>query len=102
MDSASLPNADGDFFNAWVLNGTTVTVDITKAIAYQQTLLNNIAKQEAQHRTTNVGAGIDNVLSDADWLALLSTARAAVGTASTTQALRDALKPLQEAIEANK
>jgi hypothetical protein len=31
VDSDSLPNEHNDFFNAWELNGTTVTVSLTKA-----------------------------------------------------------------------
>jgi len=31
VDSDSLPNEHNDFFNAWELNGTTITVSLTKA-----------------------------------------------------------------------
>lgn len=31
VDSNSLPNEHNDFFNAWELNGTTVTVNLAKA-----------------------------------------------------------------------
>jgi hypothetical protein len=33
VDSNSLPNEHNDFFNAWEFNGTTVTVNLTKAKA---------------------------------------------------------------------
>lgn len=33
VDAATLPEADNDFFNAWELNGSTVTVNLTKAKA---------------------------------------------------------------------
>lgn len=33
VDAATLPEADNDFFNAWELNGSTVTVSLTKARA---------------------------------------------------------------------
>ena len=33
VDNDSLPNEHNDFFNAWELNGTTVTVNLTKAKA---------------------------------------------------------------------
>jgi hypothetical protein len=33
VDSADLPQADNDFFNAWELNGGVVTVNLTKAKA---------------------------------------------------------------------
>jgi hypothetical protein len=101
VDSSTLPEADGDFFNAWELNGTTVSVNMTKAIAYQQSQLNSMAKAEASHRATNTGAGISNKLSDTDWLALLTTARTAIAAATTTQNLRDAVAPVQAAITTN-
>jgi len=101
VDSSILPNSDNDFFDAWVLNGSTVAVDMTKAIAVQQKNLNIFAKTEANHRATNVGAGIENNLSDTDWLALLATARTAIAAATTTQQLRDAAAPVQAAIAAN-
>ena len=33
VDADTLPNADGDFFNAWELNGETVAVNMDKAKA---------------------------------------------------------------------
>jgi hypothetical protein len=33
VDNDSLPNEHNDFFNAWELNGTTITVNLTKAKA---------------------------------------------------------------------
>ena len=33
VENDSLPNEHNDFFNAWELNGTTVTVNLTKAKA---------------------------------------------------------------------
>jgi hypothetical protein len=101
VDDSTLPNADGDFFNSWELNGSTVTVNMTKAIAQQQANLNALAKAEASHRATNTGAGISNKLADSDWLALLTTARTAIAAATTTQGLRDAVAPVQAAITAN-
>jgi len=101
VDDSTLPNADGDFFNSWELSGSTVTVNMTKAIAQQQTNLNALAKSEASHRATNTGAGIENKMSDADWLALLATARTAIAAATTTQQLRDAVAPVQAAVTTN-
>jgi hypothetical protein len=101
VDDSTLPNADGDFFNSWELSGSTVTVNMTKAIAQQQVNLNSLAKAEASHRATNTGAGISNKLADSDWLALLTTARTAIAAATTTQGLRDAIAPVQAAITAN-
>ena len=101
VDDSTLPNADGDFFNSWELSGSTVTVNMTKAIAQQQANLNALAKGEASHRATNTGAGIENKLADSDWLALLTTARTAIAAATTTQGLRDAVAPVQAAITQN-
>lgn len=33
VDADTLPNADGDFFDAWELSGSTVSVNLTKAKA---------------------------------------------------------------------
>jgi len=78
-----------------------VAVNMTKAIAQQQANLNALAKGEANHRATNTGAGIANKLDDADWLALLTTARTAIAAATTTQQLRDAVAPVQAAVTTN-
>jgi hypothetical protein len=101
VDDNVLPHVDDDFFNSWELNGSEVSVNMTKAIAQQQANLNALAKSEANHRATNTGAGIANKLSDSDWLALLATARTAISSATTTQNLRDAIAPVQSAIAAN-
>ena len=101
VESDTLPNEDNDFFNAWELNGSTVTVNITKAQALATEWLNNMAKSEVTHRMTNTGAGINNVLADSDWLALLTTARTTISSVTTTQGLRDAIKPVSDAIAAN-
>jgi len=102
VDSSILPESDNDFFDAWELNNSIVSVNIKKAIAIQQNLLNSLAKTEAQYRMTNTASGIDNKLVDADWLALLTTARSTISSATTTQELRDAIVPIQSAITANK
>jgi hypothetical protein len=102
VDSSTLPQgADAQFFDAWVLNGSTVSVDLTKAKAVANNNLNAMAKAEVTHRTTNTGIGVENKLSDADWLALLTTARTAISSATTTQQLLDAITPVQSAITAN-
>jgi len=101
VDDSILPISDNDFFNSWELNGSTISVNITKAIAQQQSELNSIAKIEVNHRATNTGAGIENKLSDTDWLSLLSTARTTIASCTTTQQLRDAIAPVQSAISDN-
>ena len=102
VDSSTLPQgSDAQFFDAWVMNGSTVTVDMTKAKTIANNNLNIMAKSEVNHRATNTGIGVSNVLSDADWLALLTTARTAITNATTTQNLLDAVAPVQAAITAN-
>ena len=39
VDRATLPEADSDFFNAWELSGTAVSVNLTKAKALTKTRL---------------------------------------------------------------
>lgn len=103
VDENSLPQGtDAQFSGAWVLNGSIVTVDMTKAKAITNVNLNNIAKKEANHRLTNTSIGLPNVLSDADWLALLATVRTNITNANTTQNLVDALVPVETAIINNK
>lgn len=102
VDDSVLPQADNDFFDAWELNNGTVSVNLDKAKTIATNNLNAMAKIEVNHRATNTGIGIDNKLSDADWLTVLNTARTAISSATSTQNLRDAVKPVSDAIEANK
>jgi len=101
-DTSILPTgSDDQFFDAWELNGKSVSVNLDKAKTIANNNLNAMAKQEVNHRATNTGIGVSNVLSDADWLALLTTARTAITNATTTQQLLDAITPVQSAITAN-
>ena len=103
VDDSTLPQGDDSlFFDSWVLNGTTVSVDLTKAKAIATSNLNSLAKAEAQHRFTNTSIGLDNILTDADWIALLNTARSAITASADTTALVASVAPVQDAIEANK
>lgn len=103
VDRNSLPQGtDAQFYDAWVLNGSTISIDMTKAKTITNVNLNDIAKKEANHRLTNTSIGLPNVLSDADWLALLTTARTNITNANTTQNLVDALVPVETAIINNK
>jgi hypothetical protein len=102
VDDSTLPQgADAQFFDAWELNGKSVSVNLDKAKTIANNNLNSMAKSEVNHRATNTGIGVSNVLSDADWLALLTTARTAITNATTTQNLLDAVAPVQAAITAN-
>lgn len=103
VDASELPQGDdAAFFDAWELNSGTVSVNIEKAKVYQTNMVNNIAKAEAQHRMTNSSIGLDNKLSDADWIALLTNVRSNISQANTTTDLVEAIVPLNEAISDNK
>jgi hypothetical protein len=102
IDDSTLPQGDdAQFFNSWVLNGTTVTVNQTKAQTQAVSILDQITYSEAQHRLSKVGSGLTNVLSDTDWLALIATAKSAINTSSNTSALLSSIAPVQNAITAN-
>ena len=103
VDDSTLPQGDdASFFDAWLLNGSTVSVDLDKAKALQTASLNNLAKAEAQHRFSNDSIGIDNKLSDAAWKALVVAGRSAITASADTTALVAAIFPVSDAIEANK
>jgi len=88
VDDSVLPQgADAQFFDAWELNGTTVTVNLEKARAFKLKQYNAGAVQEAQKRQLNTLAGIDNAVSDADFMAKLQANRAAIASATTTAEL---------------
>ena len=102
VDDSTLPQGtDAQFFDAWTLSGSTVSVNQTKAQAIATANLNSMAKTEAQHRLTNTSIGLTNKLDDTTWLALLTTARSAISSANNTAGLVSALAPVQAAIAAN-
>ena len=102
VDDSTLPQGDdASFFDAWVLNGSTISINIEKAKTIATANLIAIAKVEAQHRMTNSSIGIDNKLSDADWIALLNTARNAISESATTTDLLTSIKPVSDAVADN-
>jgi len=85
VDDSTLPQgADAQFFDAWELSGSTVTVNFAKAQAIKLAQYNAVAVQEAQKRQLNTLAGIDNAVSDADFTASLVAGRASIASATTT------------------
>ena len=86
VDTSALPT-DNDFFDAWELSGSTVTVNFTKAQAIKLAQFNASAIQEAQKRQLNTFAGIANAVSDADFTAGLAAGRASIASATTTAQL---------------
>ena len=88
VDDSVLPQgADAQFFDAWELSGSTVTVNFTKAQAIKLAKFNASAIQEAQKRQLNTLAGINNAVSDADFTTSLTAGRASIASATTTDEL---------------
>ena len=88
VERSSLPQGDdAEFFDAWELNGTTVTVNFSKAQADRLARYNNAALLVAQARQLNAGIGLPNTPDDATWLAKLTADRASIASATTTTQL---------------
>jgi len=88
VDDSTLPQgADAQFFDAWELSGSTVTVNFEKAKAMKLAQFNAAAVAEAQKRQLNTLAGIENAVSDADFSAKLFAGRASIASATTTAEL---------------
>jgi len=88
VDDSVLPQgSDAQFFDAWKLNGSTVTVDFPTAQAHKLRDFNAAAVQVAQKRQLNTLAGIANAVADADFTAELTAGRAAIAAATTTAQL---------------
>jgi hypothetical protein len=85
LDTATLPQGDDAlFFDAWELNGTTVTVNLDKAKAFKLSQYNAAAVAEAQKRQLNTLAGLENTSDDATFVAKLKADRAAIAAATST------------------
>jgi hypothetical protein len=88
VENSTLPQgSDAQFFDAWELSGSTVTVNFEKARVIKLTQYNAIAVQEAQKRQLNTLAGINNAVSDADFMAKLTADRTSIANATTTAEL---------------
>ena len=88
VEDSTLPQgADAQFFDAWELNGSTVTINFEKAKAIKLDQCNAKAVAEAQKRQLNTLAGIENAVSDADFTASLVAGRASIASATTTAEL---------------
>ena len=85
VDDSTLPQgADSVFFDAWKLDGSTITVDFPTAQAHKLRDFNAAAVEVAQKRQLNTLAGIANAVSDADFTAELTAGRTAIANAKTT------------------
>jgi hypothetical protein len=88
IDDSALPQgSDAQFFDAWVLNGSTVSVNFAKAQSDRLDQYNSAALTVANQRNLNTLAGIANAVADADWAAQLTTDRASIAAATTTAGL---------------
>ena len=88
VDDSTLPQgADAQFFDAWELSGSTVTVNFEKAKAIKLAQFNAKAVAEAQARQLNTLAAIANEIADADFIASLTAGRASIAIATTTAEL---------------
>ena len=95
VDSSSLPQgADAQFFDAWELSGSTVTVNFEKAKAIKLAQFNAAAVAEAQKRQLNTLAAIANEIADADFIASLTAGRTAIASATTTAELVAVANPV--------
>ena len=120
VDDSTLPQGDdAKFFDAWRLVNNVVSVDSAAALEIATKQLNGLVYSEVQHRSAKAAAGLTNVMADADWSALIATARtnlanakgtpAVAATATTpevpavlyTTMLLKAIEPVQAAISAN-
>ena len=88
VDSSTLPSGvDEQFFNSWVLNGTAVSVDFSKAQAQYLAEYNSASTFSAGVRGTNTLAGISNTPPDSVWIASMNIDRASIASATTTEQL---------------
>ena len=95
VDDSVLPQgADAQFFDAWELSGSTVTVNFAKAQAQKLAQFNASAVQIAQKRQLNTLAGIDKAVADADFTAGLVAGRTAIANAKTTADLVAVANPV--------
>jgi hypothetical protein len=88
VDDSTLPKgADAQFFDAWQLNGSTVTVNLEIAKEYKLKRFNADAIAVIQKRQLNTLAGISNDISDEIFANELSVNRTAIANAKTTDDL---------------
>ena len=89
VDAAALPQNDNDFFDAWRLVNGAIVVDLAAAKDIALWRFNNFAKDKADERAKNTAIGIENDVSDADFLKSLTAKRLEINTATSTAELRN-------------
>lgn len=94
VDDSTLPQgADAKFFDAWELNGSTVSVNLNKAKTIKLAQFNENAIQIAQKRQLNTLAGIKNDISDVDFSDELNVGRQNIANAQSTTDLASIANP---------
>jgi len=103
VDASVLPEeTDKMFFGAWELINSTVIVNIEKAKLLAIKIINNFAKEESINRSSNNSIGIENKLTDTEWLNLLTNARESIDNATTTEEMFEEITLIKNAINDNK
>lgn len=102
VDNAIFPqNADAKFFNAWELNGSTISVNFDKAKTIANKNLDDVLYKETEHRINKIKIGLTNTLNDSDWLQLINNCRIEISSSTTTQELVDILNLIEDTIKNN-
>ena len=95
VEDTTLPQgSDAQFFDAWELNGLTVSVNLEKARTIKLNQFNECALEVAQKRQLNTLAGIPNDISDADFSNKLTIGRTDIAKATTTTELSLIANPI--------
>lgn len=94
IDDSALPQGAGaQFYDAWELNGTTITVNFDKAKVERMAQFNSVALVVAQKRQANTLIGIPNVPDDTVFMAEITTGRNGITTATTLDELAAIVNP---------
>lgn len=94
IDDSALPQGAGaQFYDAWELNGTTITVNFDKAKVERMAEFNQVALIVAQKRQANTLIGIPNVPDDTIFMAQITTGRNGITTATTLDELVAIINP---------
>ena len=88
IDADDLPQGENDFFDAWRLVDGAVGIDLAAAKGIATQRFNDLAKIKADERARNTAIGIDNDVSDADFIASLTAKRLEIDAATSTAELR--------------
>ncbi len=88
IDADALPQGEDDFFDAWRLVDGVVVVNLAAAKSIALWRFNDLAKIKADERARNTAIGINNDVSDADFLANLIAKRFEIDGATSTAELR--------------